>query len=86
MVGPRTGIREGVEGRIQCDQPGDLVPGLGVEFLKGDLANDLVAEVAPCPGGRTASSKERQNERQTGKRTISSCAEAAVIVPDFLAT
>src|SRR5262252_5587327 len=31
---------------------GDFVAGLIVEFLEGDLADDLVAEIAPGPGGR----------------------------------
>jgi len=51
MVWPRTGIREGVERRVQGDQPDDFIAGLVVEFLQGDLADDLVAEVAPGPGG-----------------------------------
>jgi len=52
MIGPRTGIREGVEGRIQSDQSADFGPCFVVESLQGDLADDLVAEVAPGPGGR----------------------------------
>src|SRR5215472_6255544 len=52
MVRPRAGIREGVERGVQGHQPDDFVAGLIVEFLEGDLADDLVAEVAPGPGGR----------------------------------
>jgi len=43
VIGPRAGIRKRVEGRIESDQPGDFIPGLIVEFLQGDLADDLVA-------------------------------------------
>src|SRR5215470_8387698 len=52
MIGPRTGIREGFEGRIQRGQSADFGPCFVVESLQGDLADDLVAEVAPGPGGR----------------------------------
>jgi len=30
----------------------DFIPGPVVEFLQGDLADDLVTEVAPRPDGR----------------------------------
>src|SRR5215472_4174428 len=49
VIGPCAGIREGVEGSIRGDQPDDLSSGLVGEFLEGDLADDLVAEVAPGP-------------------------------------
>ena len=52
MVRPRAGIREGVKRGVQGDQSGDFVAGLVVEFLEGDLADDLVAEIAPSPCGR----------------------------------
>jgi len=52
MIGPGTGIREGVERRVQGDQPDDFIPGLFVEFVKSDLADDLVAEIAPGAGRR----------------------------------
>jgi len=52
VIRPRTSIWEGVERLIEGDQPDDLVAGLLVEFLKRDLADDLVAKVAPRPRGR----------------------------------
>jgi len=52
MIGPRTGIREGVERGVEGDQSGDLVAGLVVQLLEGDLTDDLVAHIAPRPGGR----------------------------------
>jgi len=52
MIGPRTGIRERVERRIEGDQPDDLVASRIVEFLEGNLADDPVPEIAPGSGGR----------------------------------
>ena len=42
MIRPRAGIREGVERRVERNQPDNLSPCLVVEFLKGDLADDLM--------------------------------------------
>jgi hypothetical protein len=52
MVRPRAGVGEGVERRVQGDQPDDFAAGRVVQFLERDLADDLVANVAPCPCGR----------------------------------
>src|SRR5262249_33260250 len=52
MIGPRTGVCEGVERGVEGDQSGDLSARLVVKFLEGNLADDLVAEIAPSPGGR----------------------------------
>src|SRR5215471_14075946 len=52
MIRPRTGIREGVELGVQGDQSNDFVAGAIVEFLEGDLADDPVPEITPCPSRR----------------------------------
>jgi len=46
VVRPRAGVREGVELLVERDQPDDLGSRLVVELLKGNLADDLVTEVA----------------------------------------
>jgi hypothetical protein len=51
VVRPRAGVREGVELLVERDQPDDLGSRLHVELLEGDLADNLVPEVAPGPGG-----------------------------------
>src|SRR5215831_1327226 len=52
MVRPRAGAGEGLEGVTGSYQTNDLSPGLVVQLLEGDLADDLVAEVTTGEGGR----------------------------------
>src|SRR5215470_5839869 len=68
MVRPRTGIREGVERGVQGDQSDDFVAGLIVEFFEGDLADDLVAEIAPRPRWGRAYHAAEQEEKPKGQR------------------
>jgi len=68
MVRPRAGIREGVERGVQGDQPGDFVAGLIVEFVEGDLADDLVAEIAPGPRQRRVHHAAEQEEQSNWQR------------------
>src|SRR5215467_2038170 len=49
VIGPGARVREGVERPVQGDQSDHLIAGRVVEFLQGDLADDLVAEIAPGP-------------------------------------
>lgn len=49
MIGPGTGVREEPGVLIQADQLADLPPGLVLEFLRSDLADDLVPKVASGP-------------------------------------
>src|SRR5215510_7475385 len=49
MIRPRTRVREGMKAWVRRDQPDDLSARPVVEFLEGDLADDLVAEIASSP-------------------------------------
>jgi hypothetical protein len=59
MVRPRAGIREGIKRLIQRDQPDNLGARLAVELLEGNLADNLVTEVAPGPGRRCPSDQAK---------------------------
>ena len=74
MIGPRTGIREGIERGVEGDQSGDLVAGLVVQLLEGDLTDDLVAHIAPRPGGR------RWRDEGYGKREVGEMPEQVRVV------
>ena len=74
MVWPRAGIRERVECRIEGHQPDDLVAGLVVQLLEGDLTDDLVAHIAPRPGGR------RWRDEGYGKREVGEMPEQVRVV------
>jgi hypothetical protein len=65
--GPRAGIGEGVERRIQRDQPDDLGTRLVVGLLEGDLADDLVTEIAPGPCGPYFSDRAKQDPETHGQ-------------------
>src|SRR5262245_54086639 len=63
MIRPRAGVGEGVERGVQGDQSDDFVAGLVVQFLEGDLADDLVAEIAPRPRcGRVHHAAEQEEK------------------------
>jgi hypothetical protein len=47
MVGPGAGLGEQREVWVLLNQPLDRVTRLGLEFLEGDLTNNLVPRVAP---------------------------------------
>jgi len=66
MVRPCAGVGEGVERGVQGDQSGDFVAGLIVEFLEGDLADDLVTEIAPRPRWRRVHHASEQEEKPNG--------------------
>src|SRR5262245_14784176 len=73
MVRPRAGVGEGIERGVQGDQSDDFIAGLIVEFLEGDLADDLVTEIAPRPRwGRVrvhhAAEQEEQSKGQREER------------------
>jgi hypothetical protein len=65
--GPRAGIGEGVERRIQRDQPDDLGTRLVVGLREGDLADDLVTEIAPGPCGPYFSDRAKQDPETHGQ-------------------
>src|SRR6266436_758102 len=67
VVRPRAGIREGIKRLIQRDQPDNLGVRLGVELLESDLADDLVTEIAPCPGGGCLSGRPEHEGEAHGQ-------------------
>src|SRR5215472_13035994 len=68
MIRPRAGAGERVERGVQGDQSDDFVAGLVVEFLEGDLADDLVTEITPSPRWGRVHHAAEQEEKSKGQR------------------
>jgi hypothetical protein len=64
VIGPGAGIRKPAEFEVESDESANLAPARVVEFLKGNLADDLVAQVAPGPSLPRPSRGDDQRQKR----------------------